>query len=86
MDDHCSNDWAARVGAAWGDAEDAGQGKLEKAAGHTIVKLAPAQLEQWKKAPSRCTGSGCRAVDKAGVNGRQALEELRKEISSRGAD
>jgi TRAP-type C4-dicarboxylate transport system substrate-binding protein len=44
IDDHCNNDWAGKVGAAWGDDEDAGQGKLEKMAGHTIVPISPAQL------------------------------------------
>ena len=85
IDDHCNNDWAAKVGAAWGDFEDAGQGKLEKAAGHTIVKLAPAQMEQWKKAAEPLYTQWVQSADKAGVNGKQALEELRKEIAARSA-
>ena len=50
IDNHCSNEWAARVGADWGAAEDAGEEKIAKTPGHTIVKLTPTQLEAWKKA------------------------------------
>ncbi len=85
IDDHCNNDWAGKVGAAWGDDEDSGQGKLEKTAGHTIVKLTPAQLAEWKKAAEPLYGQWVSGADKVGVNGKQALEDLRKEIAARGA-
>jgi len=85
IDDHCSNEWAGRVGAAWGDDEDAGQGKLAATAGHTIVKLTPAQLDQWKKAAEPLYVQWTQSVDKAGVNGRQAMDELRKELDARQA-
>jgi TRAP-type transport system periplasmic protein len=86
IDDHCNNEWAAKVGAAWGDFEDSGQAKLEKAAGHTIVKLTPAQLDQWKKAAEPLYTQWTQAVDKGGnAKGQQALEELRKEIAARKA-
>jgi TRAP-type C4-dicarboxylate transport system substrate-binding protein len=85
IDDHCNNEWAAKVGADWGNDEDSGQAKLEKTPGHTIVKLTPAQLEQWKKAAEPLYTQWTAAVDKTGVNGKQALEELRKEIAARGA-
>ncbi|TFZ07190.1 TRAP transporter substrate-binding protein [Ramlibacter henchirensis] len=86
IDDHCNNEWAAKVGAAWGDFEDGGQAKLEKAAGHTIVKLTPAQLDQWKKAAEPLYTQWVQSADKVGVNGKQALEELRKELANRKAD
>lgn len=85
IDDHCNNDWAGKVGAAWGDDEDTGQGKLEKMAGHTIVKLTPAQLAEWKKSAEPLYGQWVSGADKLGVNGKQALEDLRKEIAARGA-
>jgi len=86
VDDHCSNEWAAKVGAAWGDFEDGGQAKLEKAAGHTIVKLTPAQMDQWKKAAEPLYTQWVQAADKAGVKGQQALDELRKELADRKAN
>jgi TRAP-type C4-dicarboxylate transport system substrate-binding protein len=85
IDDHCNNEWAGKVGAAWGDIEDGGQAKLAGTAGHTIVKLAPAQLEQWKKAAEPLYTQWIAGADKAGVNGRQALDDLRKELDARQA-
>ena len=86
IDDHCNNEWAAKVGAGWGDYEDAGQGKLEKAAGHTIVKLTPTQVDAWRKAAEPLYADWVKNADKAGVNGQQALAELRKEIETRKAN
>ena len=85
IDDHCNNAWAGKVGAAWGDDEDSGQGKLAATPGHTIVKLSDAQLAEWKKAAEPLYGQWVSAADKVGVNGKQALDDLRKEIAARGA-
>jgi len=84
IDDHCNNEWAGKVGAAWGDEEDAGQGKLEKTAGHTIVKVTPTQLEAWKKSAEPLYTEWVTAAGKVGVNGQQALADLRKELQTRG--
>ena len=85
IDNHCNNEWATRVGADWGAAEDAGQDKLAKTPGHTIVKLTPAQLDAWKKAVEPVYAQWIAAADKAGVPGKPALDELRKELAARGA-
>jgi len=84
IDSHCTNDWAAKVGAAWGDDEDSGREKLAQTAGHTIVKLTPEQLAAWKAAVEPIYGNWVAAANKAGVNGAQALEALRKELAARG--
>lgn len=85
MDDHCSTDWAGKVGAAWGDAEDGGQGKLEKAGGHTIARLTPAQLSTWRSAVEPMTATWIGQADKAGFSGRQVLDELKGELKARAA-
>jgi TRAP-type C4-dicarboxylate transport system substrate-binding protein len=84
IDDHCNNDWAGKVGAAWGDEEDAGQGKLEKQ-GHNIVKITPQQLDAWKKAVEPINQQWIESANKVGVNGQQSLNSLRQELKSRGA-
>ena len=43
IDAHCNNEWAGKVGVAWGGWEDGGEGKIEKMGGHTITRLSPAQ-------------------------------------------
>lgn len=85
IDDHCNNDWAAKVGQAWGDEEDSGQAKLQKASGHTIVKLTPEQVSTWKKAVEPVVGEWSKPVEKAGVQPKQVLDELRKELAARNA-
>jgi TRAP-type transport system periplasmic protein len=85
IDDHCSNEWAARVGADWGAAEDAGLDKLAKAPGHTIVKLTPAQRDAWHKAVEPVAAQWIAAADKAGIAGKAALDDLKRELAARGA-
>jgi len=85
MDDNCNNAAAAKYGAAWGDFEDGGEAKMEKMGGHTITKLTPAQLASWRKAVEPMTAAWIAAADKAGVNGKQALDELKAELKSRNA-
>lgn len=84
IDSHCNNEWAAKVGAAWGDAEDAGEGKIAKMEGHTIVKLTPEQLQAWKTAAAPLYDQWIASAGKAGVDGKAALEALRKELAARG--
>ena len=85
IDNHCNNEWAARVGADWGAAEDAGQEKLAKSPGHTIVKLTPAQTDAWQKAVEPVAAQWIAAADKAGIPGKAALDDLKRELAARGA-
>lgn len=85
IDDHCSNDWAGKVGAAWGDHEDAGQIALQNTAGHTIVKLTPQQVSAWKKAVEPVVLQWSQDADKAGANAKDVLGELRRELAARDA-
>lgn len=85
IDNHCNNGWAARLGADWGAAEDAGQEKLAKSAGHTIVKLTAAQTDAWHKAVEPVAAQWIAAADKAGIAGKAALDDLKRELSARGA-
>jgi len=86
IDSHCTNEWAARVGADWGDAEDAGQGKLAATPGHTIVKLTPAQLDVGKKAVEPSYAQWIAGADKAGINGKAALDDFKRELATRNAN
>jgi TRAP-type C4-dicarboxylate transport system substrate-binding protein len=85
IDDHCSNEWAARVGKDWGDEEDSGQAKLAKAPGHTIVKLTPEQVGKWKKAVEPVVAQWSQGAQKAGVKPQEVLNEFRAELTKRDA-
>ena len=84
IDDHCNNEWAARVGKDWGDAEDAGKQKLEAMGGHTIVQLTPAQLSAWKKAAAPVYDQWTADAAKAGHDGKKALDDLRAQLARTG--
>ena len=84
MDDHCNNEWAAKVGAAWGDAEDAGREKLQAMGGHTIVPMTPAQIDVWRKAVAPVYDRWIEDANKAGIDGRKALDDLRAELKKTG--
>lgn len=85
IDNHCDNAWAAKVGAAWGDDEDSGQATMAALPGHTIVKVTPVQLEAWKKAAEPIYTQWITNADKAGVNGKQVLDDLRNGVAAKGA-
>jgi TRAP-type C4-dicarboxylate transport system substrate-binding protein len=84
IDDHCNNEWAARVGKDWGAAEDDGRGKIAAMGGHTIVPMSSAQIDAWKKAVAPVYDQWIANADKAGVNGRQALDDLRSRLAKTG--
>lgn len=83
MDDHCNNAWAAKVGAAWGDAEDAGKDKLV-AAGHTIVPMSKPQIDKWKSAVAPVYDQWIAGAGKAGIDGKKALDDLRGQLAKTG--
>ncbi len=82
MDDHCTNEWAGKIGAAWGDDENNGQGKLQ-ALGHTIVPVSPDNLSAWRKAAEPVYAKWSEDATKAGFNAKQAMDELRDELKKR---
>ena len=84
IDAHCNNDWAARVGRDWGAVEDEGRTKLAAMAGHTIVPMSQAQVDVWKKAVGPVTEDWITQADKAGINGRQALADLKATLVKTG--
>jgi TRAP-type C4-dicarboxylate transport system substrate-binding protein len=84
MDDHCNNAWAAKVGAAWGDAEDAGREKLLAMGGHTIVPMSKAQVDTWKKAVAPVYDRWVAEAGKTGIDGANALADLRAELAKTG--
>lgn len=84
IDDHCNNDWAARVGRDWGAAEDDGKAKLQALGGHTIVPMSPAQIDVWRKAAAPVTEQWVATADKAGYPGRKALDDLKAQLKRTG--
>ena len=83
IDSHCSNEWAGKVGTSWGDDEDSGREKMMKLGGHTLVPISAQQLDAWKKSAEPVYAQWAAEVGKTGVDGKKALEDLRKELAAR---
>jgi TRAP-type C4-dicarboxylate transport system substrate-binding protein len=76
IDDHCTNDWAARFADPWADFEAAGI-KLRDSPGHEIVSVTPEQLKEWKASGEPVYKSWADSVRKAGGDPDVVLKELR---------
>lgn len=85
INDHCSNEWAAKVGEGWGGAEDAGEAKLAATPGHTIVKVTQEQIQAWKNAVEPVTTQWSQGAQRAGVNPNDVLNDLKRELATRKA-
>ncbi|MFA7667594.1 MAG: TRAP transporter substrate-binding protein [Burkholderiaceae bacterium] len=85
IDDHCNNDWAGRIGAAWGDDEDSGQQKLEAKGGHTIHTLTAEQHKAWRDSAEPLYTRWVETAGKVGHDGKAALEALRTELRKNNA-
>ena len=77
IDDHCTNDWAAKFADAWADFEAAGVTKLRDAPGHEIVSVTPDQLKDWKTSAEPVYKSWADGVRKAGGDPDVVLKDLR---------
>ena len=85
IDDHCSNEWAAKVGADWGNDEDAGMELMSKLPGHTIVKVTDAQRVAWRKAAEPLIAEWLKKPNTSGIDGQQALDTFRKALEKHNA-
>lgn len=81
IDDHCSSEWAQKAGAPYAAYEDDGRATLAKTPGHTIVKLEPAQVSEWKKAVEPIAAKWVQDTSKNGVDAKGALDDLKKELT-----
>ena len=86
IDAHCSNEWAGKVGKAWGDYEAAGRAEMRALPGHTVYTLAPDDIAAWRRAAEPVYAKWSAAAAKTGFNADQALSELRALLKKYNAD
>lgn len=85
VDEHCTSEMSEKVNTKWADAEAAGKAKMLALPGHEAVKPSDADLAAWRKIADEMTKAWYEDVKKAGVNGEQALGELKAELKKRNA-
>src|SRR5689334_21339634 len=66
IDDHCTNDWAAKFASPWADFERAGLEKVRAMPGHEVYTITPQQLDEWKKSAEPLKQKWADDVKKAG--------------------
>ena len=81
MDEHCTTEWAEKVGSAWADFEVAGRTKIAGMAGHEMVKLSPEQIATWRKAVAPVTDQWAEGAKKVGADPKQVLDSLHNSLS-----
>jgi len=76
IDDHCTNEWAARVAGPWADFEHAGIAKLKAEEGHEVYTLTPEQVAAWRKAAEPLQKDWADGVRKVGGDPDGIMKEL----------
>jgi TRAP-type C4-dicarboxylate transport system substrate-binding protein len=81
IDDNCTTEAAAKVGAEWGVFEHDGIAKIKAEAGHEVYPLTAEQLALWKQAADPLEKTWAANVRKAGVDPVVAMKELKDELA-----
>jgi TRAP-type C4-dicarboxylate transport system substrate-binding protein len=82
MDEHCTTDWALRIGREWAAMESAGKDKL-RAAGHDVYPITKEQLDAWRKSAEPLHAEWEAAAKKAGHDPKAVFNELKAEVAKR---
>ena len=80
IDEHCTSEWAEKIGSAWADFEIAGRTKIAAMPGHEMVKLNAEQLDAWRRAVAPVTEQWANDVKKTGADPKQVLDGLHQSL------
>jgi TRAP-type C4-dicarboxylate transport system substrate-binding protein len=80
IDEHCTSEWAEKVGSAWADFEIAGRAKIAAEAGHEVYKLTPEQLQAWRTAVAPVEQQWAEGVKKTGGDPKQVLDSFKQTL------
>jgi TRAP-type C4-dicarboxylate transport system substrate-binding protein len=81
IDDHCTNEWAAKFADPWADFEHGGLEKIKAMPGHEVYKISDAQLGEWKKSAEPLTQKWAADVKKTGGDPDTIMKELKASIA-----
>ena len=77
IDDHCTTEWAGKVGGPWADFEHAGIAKIKAMPGHEVYHdHAPSSSASGRSRPSRWSSTWADDVKKAGGDPDAVMKEL----------
>jgi TRAP-type C4-dicarboxylate transport system substrate-binding protein len=81
VDEHCTTEWAEKVGSAWADFEIGGRVKLAATAGHEMVKLTPEQIDAWRKAVAPVSEQWAKDAAKTGADPKAVLDAFHQSLA-----
>ena len=80
IDDHCTTEWAGKIGGPWAEFEHAGIAKIKAQADHEVYSISAAQLAEWRKSAEPLINTWSANVKKAGGNPDVAMKELQDQL------
>ena len=80
IDDHCTTEWAGKIGGPWADFEHAGIAKIKAQSDHEVYSISPEQLGEWRKSAEPLINTWSANVKKAGGNPDAAMKELQDQL------
>lgn len=85
IDQHCSSDWAQKIGNDWGSWERGGRETLLKDSGQTVYEVSAENVAAWRAAAEPLRAQWRADVAEVGVDGDAALAELEATLKKYGA-
>ena len=80
VDEHCTSEWAEKVGSAWADFEIAGRAKIAALPGHESYQLTPEQTDAWRKAIAPLEAQWAADVTKTGNDPKAVMDSLKASL------
>jgi TRAP-type C4-dicarboxylate transport system substrate-binding protein len=80
IDDHCTTEWAGKIGGPWADFEHAGIAKIKAEPDQEVYSITAEQLGEWKKSAEPLQKAWADNVKKAGGNPDAAWKELQDSL------
>jgi TRAP-type C4-dicarboxylate transport system substrate-binding protein len=80
IDDHCTTEWAGKIGGPWADFEHDGIAKIKAEPGQEVYSITAEQLGEWKKSAEPLQKTWADNVKKAGGNPDVAWKELQDSL------
>jgi TRAP-type C4-dicarboxylate transport system substrate-binding protein len=85
IDDHCTTEWAGKIGGPWADFEHDGIAKIKAEPGQEVYSITAEQLGEWRKSAEPLQKAWADNVKKAGGNPDVAWKELQDSLKQSSA-
>lgn len=85
FDETCTPEWAAKIYRFWHQQENDLKAKIVADKSHTVTKIGPKELAEWRKAAEPVRQQWAAAVKKAGFDPEKVMADIKAELKKEGA-